>query len=80
MGNENSQMAGLEIDKKAVDVTDFYMHYAATLNANNVTSISVFVGGSVVVGTLWYSDTPLKKATKVIFVSYLLLNNDQIVL
>lgn len=75
MGNENSQMAGLEIDKKAVDVTDFYMHYAATLNANNISSVSVFVGGSVVVSTLWCSQTPLKKAAKVIFFFKVIDNN-----
>lgn len=66
MGNEQSQMPTLEIDKKAVEVTDFYTHYTATLECNNLTTVSVFIGEPIVGNALWLTkQTPLEKLSKV---------------
>lgn len=68
MGNERSQMSSVEIDQRAVEVTDFYAHYAATLNnGSNPVNLSVFVGEPLVGGTLWQTQTPLEKASKVLY-------------
>lgn len=63
MGNEQSNLSGLELDEKAVEVTDFWTHHSATINLGN--SVSVFIGEPLVSGSLWLSQTPLEKATKV---------------
>lgn len=65
MGNDQSQMAGLEINEKAIEVTDFYAHYTATLDSNNITTTSVFVGEPIVGNSLWLIQTPLEKLCKV---------------
>lgn len=65
MGNETSQLAGLEIDEKAVEVTDFWTHHSAVMHGENVTPLSVFIGEPLVGGALWINQTPLEKATKV---------------
>lgn len=66
MGNETSQLSGLEIDEKAVEVTDFWTHHSAVMHNENVTPLSVFIGEPLVSGALWINQTPLEKATKVI--------------
>lgn len=65
MGNEQSQIPGLEVEQKAVEVTDFWTHHTATVNSGNVTNLSVFIGEPLVGGSLWISQTPLEKASKV---------------
>ncbi|KAL0850410.1 hypothetical protein ABMA28_012223 [Loxostege sticticalis] len=67
MGNENSQLSGLEIDEKAVEVTDFWSHYQATINDScryfslkGDGSVSVFKGEAAL-GPLWAISTPLEK-------------------
>lgn len=65
MGNEQSQLSGLEVEEKAVEVTDFWSHHSASVNAGNVSNLSVFVGEPLVGGSLWLSNTPLEKAGKV---------------
>lgn len=65
MGNETSQLAGLEIEEKAVEVTEFWSHNSATLYNETITSLSVFIGDSFVEGSLWSTLTPLEKLTKV---------------
>lgn len=65
MGNEQSHMPGLEIEKKAVEVTDFYTHYSASLNCDNKANVSVFIGEPLVDGSLWSSQAPLEKASRV---------------
>lgn len=66
MGNDHSQMSGLEINKKAIEVTDFYAHYTATLDSSNITTLSVFIGEPIVGNSLWNTQTPLEKLSKVV--------------
>lgn len=65
MGNESSKLTGLEIEEKAVEVTDFWTHNSALLDNDNNTSLSVFIGESFVEGPLWTIHTPLEKMAKV---------------
>ncbi|CAG5041910.1 unnamed protein product [Parnassius apollo] len=67
MGNENSQLSGLKIEDKAIEITDFWSHYQATINDScryfslkDDGSVSVFKG-EVVLGPLWVTSTPLEK-------------------
>ncbi|CAH2068411.1 unnamed protein product, partial [Iphiclides podalirius] len=69
MGNENSQLSGLKIDDKAIEITDLWSHYQATINDScryfslkNDGSVSVFKG-EVVLGPLWATGTPLAKCS-----------------
>lgn len=64
MGSEHSQLAGLDIDEKAVEVTHFWAHHAAYIDSEHSTNISIFIGEPVISGTLWLSQTPLEKAAK----------------
>lgn len=67
MGNDHSQMKGLEIDSQSVEVTDFWTLYSGELpNAEGKASfISLFQGEPVVNGQLWANQLPLDRATKV---------------
>lgn len=65
MGNEQSYMTGLQIDQKAVEATDFFTHYSASLNSVHPSNLSVFIGERLVGGSLWLSQTPLEKISKV---------------
>lgn len=65
MGSEQSQISGLELEEKAVEVTDFWTHHSAAVNSGNFTNLSVFIGEPLVGGSLWMSQTPLEKASKV---------------
>ncbi|CAB3257131.1 unnamed protein product [Arctia plantaginis] len=67
MGNESSQLSGLEIEEKAIEITDFWCHYQATINDScryfslkSDGSVSVFKGEAAV-GPLWAISTPLEK-------------------
>ncbi|KAK4883434.1 hypothetical protein RN001_006753 [Aquatica leii] len=62
MGNEHSNLSGLEYDEKAIEVTDFWIHHSATMGSGNY--ISVFIGEPLIDGSLWWSQTPLERATK----------------
>lgn len=67
MGNDQSQLKGLQIDQKAIEVTDFWSIYAGEVpnGSNNApTLISIFKGEPVVTGQLWKSKSPLERATK----------------
>lgn len=71
MGNESSQLSGLEIEEKAIEVTDFWCHYQATINDScryfslkGDGSVSVFKGEAAV-GPLWSISTPLEKFSNV---------------
>lgn len=67
MGNDQSQLSGLELENKAVEVTDFWTHHSATVNLGNITNLSVFIGEPLLSGSLWVSQTPLEKSSKVCF-------------
>ncbi|XP_034934423.1 protein-associating with the carboxyl-terminal domain of ezrin [Chelonus insularis] len=43
MGNEKSALSGLEIDEKAIEITDFWLHHSANLNGVNPQVLSVFI-------------------------------------
>lgn len=67
MGNESSQLNGLEIEEKAVEVTDFWSQYQATIkdscryfSLKSDGSVSVFKGEAAL-GPLWAVSTPLEK-------------------
>lgn len=49
MGNESSarpsQLSGLEVDGKAIEVTDGWMLHTATVTSGNVPTLSVFISG-----------------------------------
>lgn len=66
MGNDQSQIKGLEIDKKAVEVTDFWSIYPGELRNKNclTTSVTIFQGEPVVTGQLWANKSPLQRATR----------------
>ncbi|KAJ8910361.1 hypothetical protein NQ315_004977 [Exocentrus adspersus] len=67
MGNDQSQMSGIDIEEKAVEVSDFWtQHSACVLNSDSVTNLSVFVGELFVEGSLWTTQTPLEKFSKVV--------------
>lgn len=68
MGNDSSHLSGLEVNEKAIEITDFWAHYHATVhdsgyffNLKGYGSISVFKSEVVVLGSLWSSHTPLEK-------------------
>lgn len=66
MGNEHSQMNGLELEEKAIEITDYWTLYSALLNTSSgETRLSIFKGEPVVQGQLWANKTPLEKAAKV---------------
>ncbi|XP_053600947.1 protein-associating with the carboxyl-terminal domain of ezrin [Plodia interpunctella] len=67
MGNENSQLSGLEVEEKAVEITDFWSQYQATIkdscryfSLKGDGSVSVFKGQAAL-GPLWAVSTPLEK-------------------
>ncbi|XP_037964137.2 protein-associating with the carboxyl-terminal domain of ezrin [Plutella xylostella] len=67
MGNENSQLKGLEIEENPTEVTDFWAQYQATIkdscryfSLKSDGSVSVFKGEAVL-GPLWSVSTPLEK-------------------
>ncbi|XP_049286800.1 protein-associating with the carboxyl-terminal domain of ezrin [Anopheles funestus] len=66
MGNEQSQLKGVEISKKAIQVTDYWSLYNGELpNANGApNSISIFQGETLVSGQFWTNQNPLERAIK----------------
>uniref|UniRef100_A0A182JQD9 Protein kinase domain-containing protein n=1 Tax=Anopheles christyi TaxID=43041 RepID=A0A182JQD9_9DIPT len=67
MGNEQSQLKGVEISKKAIQVTDYWSLYNGELpNANGAAtnSISIFQGETLVSGQFWTNQNPLERAIK----------------
>ncbi|KAJ8734203.1 hypothetical protein PYW07_014754 [Mythimna separata] len=67
MGNDSSQLSGLEIEEKAIEINDFWCHYQATIkdscryfSLKGDGSVSVFKGEAAV-GPLWSISTPLEK-------------------
>lgn len=66
MGNEQSHVNGLEIDKKAIDSTEFWsIHNGELRNENSPTTlITIFQGEQVVKGQLWTNKSPLERTTR----------------
>ncbi|CAH0552708.1 unnamed protein product [Brassicogethes aeneus] len=64
MGNEQSQLAGLDIEEKAVEVSDFWSQHSAIIcNSESTTSLTVFTG-ELLVSSKWSNQTPLEKNSK----------------
>lgn len=71
MGNERSQLSGIEIEEKSTEVSDYWSLHLATLNGSeNVTNLSVFIEEKFVRNQFWISQTPLQKNVKVWFIFY----------
>lgn len=70
MGNETSQLNGLEIEDKATELGDFWAHHQATFSDScrhfslKDGAVSVFKGEAVL-GPLWATSTPLEKCSNV---------------
>ncbi|ETN65818.1 ezrin-binding protein pace-1 [Anopheles darlingi] len=66
MGNEQSQLKGVEISKKAIQVTDYWSLYNGELPTANgaINSISIFQGETLVAGQFWTNQNPLERAIK----------------
>lgn len=66
MGNDQSNLKGLEIDKKAIESTEFWSIYNGELHNENqpTTLITIFQGEQVVKGGLWATKSPLERATQ----------------
>lgn len=69
MGNEASQLSGLEMEEKATEITDFWAHHQATVrdrcryfSLKGDGSVSIFKGEAVL-GPLWSVSTPLEKCS-----------------
>lgn len=68
MGNEKSAPKGLEIDKKAVEITDFWIHYKARVAGLNQPNSSIFISEpSLHSGASFGKPSPLERAAKVNF-------------
>lgn len=66
MGNDQSTVKGLEIDKKAIESGDFWSIYNGELHNEHqpTTPITIFQGEQVVKGQLWSNKSPLERATR----------------
>lgn len=71
MGNETSQLNGLQIEEQAIEVSDFWSHYQATIkdscryfSLKCDGSVSVFKGQAAL-GPLWAISSPLEKFSNV---------------
>lgn len=66
MGNEKSALRGLEIEDKAVEVTDYWMHYDASINDSNLQKLSIFISEPSLHFTATFRrPSPLERAAKV---------------
>lgn len=65
MGNDQSQLKGLEISKKAIQVTDFWSVYNGEIpTETSVSYITIFQGETLVTGQFWTNLNPLERAIK----------------
>lgn len=65
MGNDQSHVKGLEVDKRAIESTDFWAVYNGKVkNESSQTLITIFQGEQVVKGQLWTTKSPLERATR----------------
>ncbi|XP_066248943.1 protein-associating with the carboxyl-terminal domain of ezrin [Euwallacea similis] len=65
MGNEQSQIPGIEIEQKAIEVSDFWAQHNATVNnLQNGSKLSIFVGDIFLNEPFWVPQTPLERFNK----------------
>jgi SCY1-like protein 3 len=71
MGNESSQLKNLEINKKAVEVADFWSLFNAEVHENesNNRLVSIFQSENITTGQLWANENPLERSIKVQYTS-----------
>lgn len=66
MGNEKSVINGLKIDEEPLEMTDFWIHYSATINHSNLQNLSLFISDpSLHCAPSFGKPSPLERATKV---------------
>lgn len=66
MGNERSTLRGLEIEDKAVEVTDYWMHYDASVHDSSLQRLSIFISEPSLHFTATFGKpSPLERAAKV---------------
>ncbi|XP_032674227.1 protein-associating with the carboxyl-terminal domain of ezrin [Odontomachus brunneus] len=65
MGNEKSALRGLEIEDKAVEVTDYWMHYDASIHDSSLQKLSIFISEPSLHFTATFGrPSPLERAAK----------------
>lgn len=65
MGNDQSQLKGLEISRKAIQVTDYWSLYHGEIpTESSVSTISIFQGETLVTGQFWTNQNPLERAIR----------------
>ncbi|EAT37469.1 AAEL010549-PA [Aedes aegypti] len=66
MGNDQSQqLKGLEISRKAIQVTDYWSLYNGEIpTESSVSVISIFQGETLVTGQFWTNQNPLERAIR----------------
>jgi len=66
MGNEKSTLRGLEIEDKAIEVTDYWMHYDASIDDSSLQKLSIFISEPSLQFTAAFGrPSPLERAAKV---------------
>lgn len=66
MGNEKSALRGLEVEDKAVEVTDYWMHYDANVHDSSLQRLSLFISEPSLHFTATFGrPSPLERAAKV---------------
>lgn len=70
MGNKESALSGLEIDSKAVEITDFWTHHSSSVQGSNPQNLSVFISEpSLHSDASFGKPSPLEKAAKVLLIN-----------
>ncbi|XP_011500632.1 PREDICTED: protein-associating with the carboxyl-terminal domain of ezrin [Ceratosolen solmsi marchali] len=65
MGNEKSVLKGLEIDDKALEITDFWTHHSSKIQGPNPQNLSIFISEpSLHSDASFGKPSPLEKAAK----------------
>lgn len=65
MGNEQSQIPGIEIDRKIIEVSDFWTQHSASISgADNVSRLTIFIGDLFINEPVWSPITPLERFSK----------------
>lgn len=74
MGNEKSALSGLEIDEKAIEVTDFWLHHSASTSGANSQCLSVFISEpSLHSSANFGKPSPLERTAKVTICHFFIL-------
>lgn len=66
MGNEKSALSGLDIDEKAIEITDFWLLHNASLSGTNPQNLSIFISEPSLHSTANFGKpSPLERTAKV---------------